>query len=192
MPASIDTVFLEQLEALRLFAQSARDATQAEDSRRWSLPRDNDASLSPWDHPAIAAVFSRAGINAMYQAAMQGDGSLGDCAALALQGNQLACAERAYRLRSASRVRLSAWRAARQAGHAHASGILARLVSQAQNLIAAGIEPGGRQQAPSAEQVRANESAADARNAEADRLTGGTVSLGGPFDENDTSPGSTA
>lgn len=164
MPAYVDSTFQRVVDELRDFVYTAAVSGSPVGVRIWSLPDDNDATVSPWEPLRIAAAFHRAGVNAMYETAIKDSGSLGDCAAAHLQGNHLAAAERAYRLRSASRVRLSAWRAARHLGHAEDLGPLNRLTSLVQNFVAAGVDPGGRPQPPSPSEIAAAEARADQLN----------------------------
>jgi hypothetical protein len=182
-PPSVDPFFLEYLGLLRIYALNAATSAAGTGIRSWALPRDNDPTASPWDHGEIAASFDRSGVNAAYAAAMLGTGSLGDVASANLQGDHLAAAERAYRLRSAGRVRLGMWRGARQNGHAGNAGILARLGGEAQDLIAAGVDADGQDEGASDEEVLLAEQEADRLNDLAEAAMDFEVDLGGPNDD---------
>jgi len=82
-----------------------------------------------YDLDGISSAFSR-DENAADVAAALADvadpGNFGDLMVSSMQGDYLACMERAFRSRNASRVRRTIHAAARRAGHGHESGILQR------------------------------------------------------------------
>jgi hypothetical protein len=180
MPAFVDSTFQGCMDNLRDYAEAAAVSASPEGVRMWAHADDNDVSVSPWSDAHIRAAYSRSGVNAMYETALLDNGSLGDCAAVQLQGNHLSAVERAYRLRRAGRVRLAAWRAARQLGHASDGGPLYRLSATVQNFVASGTDPQGRAVPPSASAVAAAEAAADTVNRNIAQATSNS-SFASPF-----------
>lgn len=145
MSAEIDTFFEGRLEELREWAAQQGKAVARRDGSKesWWLPEEDAGVLDPLDIAGMAAYFRREAINAGYREGLTENpddvdqpSTLADCMAWTVQGDYLAAMERAYRLRQATRIRRQVWSSARYAGHGHAKGIFARLITHVQNLIA--------------------------------------------------------
>jgi hypothetical protein len=101
-------------------------------------PEQLEAPL-PTDVDQWQEAFSRDEINEAYREAVTTEeGTLGDCSALTVQGDYLAMAERAFRLRCASRVRRSAHASARRNGLASPGGAFDRVAGLVQDRLTAG------------------------------------------------------
>jgi hypothetical protein len=133
--ANIDDKFTEIVNWLRDFAKKRSEALRRESDGDWAT----FVGLSPLDIPSAASAFSRNEINALYLTALTStQGVLGDAAALTLQGDYVACAQRAYTMRHATKARRAAWAAARYKGHSDSRGVFDRVVQHVAEVIAAG------------------------------------------------------
>lgn len=135
---TIDSVFLRNTSNLKASAQLIATALLNGGLRVWQTP--TGWSGDPLDIDGMGAGFSRAGVGAVYGAALQSNlGSAGDAASQKLQSDYLAARERAHRLRHATPIRCVMMAAGRRRGHANAgAGVFARVESYAQDLIVAG------------------------------------------------------
>lgn len=130
MPSGIlDNYFSSMINWLVDYAENRADALLLEADGDWATAKTvAGIAVDPFAIPELRLPFLRTDINVAYQETLiEGNGSLGDCSALTLQGDYLAAMERCYRLRHASKLRRQTWAAARFLGHADPKGIFERV-----------------------------------------------------------------
>ncbi len=118
--------FQALIQALRNRALAVAAAAK-NDGQAQNLRMDKaDWSGDLLDITGMSSAFSREEHSDDVQEAIkdaQTPGTVGDLQASVLQGEYLACVERAYRLLHSSRIRLTLHAAARLAGHGHENGL---------------------------------------------------------------------
>lgn len=126
--AELRSRFAAQIKTLQQTAQATGEALQGAGPRPPQTPDKGDWSGDPLALDTLAAAFSRDEHTADVQAtiAAQSQGVVGDLVSSALQGDLLACLERSYRCRHASRARRSMHAAARRLGQGHDAGVFLR------------------------------------------------------------------
>jgi hypothetical protein len=135
-----DPNFNYQITTLETHAQVQGDAlTLVSGSSEWYSP--SGEITNTLDVPTLGEPFDRSGINENYlnsTTTPEAEGTLGDNSSLTVQGDYLACLERAYRLRCSSRIRRQGHTAARLYGHANSIGVFGRVAGWAQDLLVQG------------------------------------------------------
>lgn len=134
----MDPVFRQLLAALMAQALAVARAEAAGGRRPWMVPA--VAGDPATAHAAVAAAFSRAGVDQLAVTAVE-SGTTGQAMAARVQADYLSAAERAFRARHASAVRCRTHAAARRMGHATpTAGPIARVGQYAQDLLVAGAK----------------------------------------------------
>lgn len=90
----------------------------------WFRPVDWDGNV--YDIAALGIPFNRTPLYTQFREAVNGQssGTTGDMMAIAVQGDNLAVAERAFRARHATSVRNKMHAAGRHRGHANVNGVI--------------------------------------------------------------------
>lgn len=137
--AQTHSVFLNVVQDLAAAALAQSEADRTGRPRPWDLPRGLSDTL---DIAGMTTPFNREEIDAAYEGLLadgQASGTMGDVVATKVQGDYVACVERAFRARHATPVRLAAMASGRRAGHGHPRGVfLGGVVQFVQDAIKAG------------------------------------------------------
>jgi hypothetical protein len=129
--AQIRDRFRLQLTALANSAEAAASAALLEGQRRWTTPDLGDWSGDLRDLEGLSKAFDRSEIAQDAKDAVRDarePGVVGDLMVSQLQGDYLACQERAYRCRHLSPLRARLHAAARLRGHGHEAGLFRQTV----------------------------------------------------------------
>lgn len=132
----VHDVFFSRVKDLAEFAGGA--VLQAvTGQRRWFTPGSIEDNS---DSEQVTAAFDRTPISENYQACLRpSQGTAGDAVSLKIQGDYVACMERAYRMSVASPVRCIGHSLARRVGHSRPDGIFTGSVAGlAQSAVTAG------------------------------------------------------
>ena len=127
--AEIRERFRKQLDGLVATAKNHDQAAQGQEQRKWTQIDKNGWSGKLTDLEGLSKAFDREENALDYQDAIkdpEAPGTVGDLSVAQLQGDYLACQERAFRARHMSTVRATLHAAGRRRGHGHARGVLTR------------------------------------------------------------------
>lgn len=128
--AQVSPTFARNLEKLAEAGTNIYDAVTAGKQRRWIDLHSEGHDFDPiYDPNGLSETFSRKEVaKDVYAATADGEspGVVGDLIAVALQGDYLACQERAYRMRTLAWQRAVYHAAARRGGHGHPAGLFRR------------------------------------------------------------------
>lgn len=139
MPVTVAEVFQKNIEKLQAVCGKQGDGVLGTERRVWFV-----GDLDLWDGRVtdptlIGGAFDRTTISDEYVAALEEEGgTVGELSATKMQCDYVASMERAFRLRFTNSVRAKFHAAARRKGHSAEKGVLARTMTFAQELIAAG------------------------------------------------------
>ena len=123
----LDEKFQKLITALQEAASAVAGSLHGTGSRAWAQPENKPTKF---DWAEIHAAFTRDAINKDYEkASKDGVGPL--VAALLTQGDVLAGAERDYRVRHMTRMRMLAHAAARREGHSDVTGVPQLIIQRA-------------------------------------------------------------
>ena len=136
MSVQVDVKFRELLETLTIQAQRNAYAEDYGTDRVWMTPGEHDTNVFDIRDMQLDA-FSRESLNEKYIEIHKDpkEGHVGEAAAIKIQMDYMAVAERAFRYRHASYVRCLAHTSARDAGHGDESGVYSGVLNYVQDLI---------------------------------------------------------
>lgn len=136
--AKLREVFTDLITTLRGAAENIYKGLKGDGQRKWPDYRRNawDGSIS--DLEGFTKAFDRSDIGQDAKNAVKDPeqaGVVGDFILCQLQGDYVACFERAYRARNSSSIRAKIHAAARRNGHSHERGVLqAGIVNYLENI----------------------------------------------------------
>jgi hypothetical protein len=125
--AQIVESFRRRLADLQRYAAGEGDAVNNASPSRWFRPSDFDES--PQNVDAISGPFFRGELYEQFVLSVkdpEAAGTVGDLSLIQLQGDFLACMERAFRARHHSSCRSRAHAAGRLRGHGHPYGVISQ------------------------------------------------------------------
>lgn len=111
--------------SLMQHAQAMRDATQTTGESRWFRPSNWQGNV--FDINDLGTALSREELYTAFRNAVSSpdsSGTVGDLQAILVQGDNLAAAERAFRMRHASSVRTKLHASGRHRGHGDPNGVV--------------------------------------------------------------------
>lgn len=124
--AALRQNFVDHIDNLIDYQNLRYTATLNQATGNFYEPPPTDWNGDLFDLQGMSAAFDRTPQQEDFQNTAKDGGVQGDYILTILQGDTLACLERAYRARHQTAVRTRFHSAARQRGHGHPSGVLSR------------------------------------------------------------------
>lgn len=123
---TLDTDFLNHLDAMKTVSTAADEATILQNQRQWMYPPLNGWSGNPLDIVDMNNAFDRTNLNNQYITIIDDlthEDKIGTVMATKLQLDYIAAMERAFRTRHCSSVRAKIHAAARRRGQGSSNGV---------------------------------------------------------------------